>query len=415
MAVLEIQTPRVFVPLLQPARYKGAHGGRGSGKSHHLAEALVEKAVLQPGLRWVCIREVQKSLAQSAKLLIEDKIQTLGVGKKFRVLDKGIETPGGGMFIFQGMQNHTADTIKSLEGFDGAWVEEAQNFSARSLKLLRPTIRKPKSELWFSWNPEDAESPVDKFLRGQTPLKNAIVVQANWKDNPWFPPELEDERLTDLERNPDEYDHIWEGAYLTISEALIFKNRVSVGEFTAPEGTRFYHGVDWGFANDPTAVIRCYIQDECLYIDYEAFGEQVELDDLEFLFAGGRASDGIEYPGIPNIRNWPLKADCSRPETISYMARKGFQISAAKKWAGSVEDGITHLKSFKRIVIHERCVNMAREARLYSYKVDRQTECILPLIVDAHNHGWDATRYSLDGVIQGRGGLGVWERLAQQS
>ena len=406
-SILQIQTPRVFVPLLQPSRYKGAHGGRGSGKSHHFAEALVEKAILHPGqnrgqgLRWVCIREVQKSLAQSAKLLIEDKIESLGVGKLFRVLDKHVETPGGGLIIFNGMQNHTADSIKSLEGFDGSWCEEAQRLSKRSLKMLRPTIRKPGSELWFSWNPETKDAPVDELLRGEKPLRNAVVVQANWKHNPWFPAELEEERLTDLERNPDEYDHTWEGGYVTVSEAVIFKNRVSVEAFEAPIGTRFFYGVDWGFSTDPVAIIRCYEQDECLFIDYEAFGHGVELDEHEEFF-----------DSVPEVRNWPLKADSSRPETISFMRRKGFNIAAAEKWPGSVEDGISHLKAFKRIVIHERCVEMAREARLYSYKVDRVTGDVLPIIVDKHNHGWDAVRYSLDGYIQARGGLGVWNKLA---
>ncbi len=401
MAVLDIQTPRVFVPLLQPCRYKGAHGGRGSGKSHFMAEALVEKALMQRGLRWVCIREVQKSLAQSAKLLIEDKIQAMGVGKKFVVQHDCVRTPGDGIIIFQGMQNHTADTIKSLEGFDGAWNEEAQCTSARSLKLLRPTIRKPGSELWFSWNPESPESPVDKLLRGEKPLGNAVVVQANWKDNPWFPPELEDERLIDFERNPDEYDHIWEGGYLTRSEALIFRNRVSVEMFEAKQGTRFFFGKDFGFANDPDATIRFFIEDDCLYIDYEAFGHGVEIDELPQLM-----------DTIPGVREWPIHADCSRPETISYLNRQGFQITAAEKWPGSVEDGVAHLKAFKKIVIHPRCEKIAQEFRLYSYKVDRVTEEVLPIIVDKWNHGIDAVRYGLDGYIQRRGVNSVWEKLA---
>jgi len=366
-----------------------------------------------PGTRAVCIREIQRSLKESSKRLVEDKIQKLGVGKRFRVLTDQIETPGGGLIIFQGMQNHTADSIKSLEGYDIGWVEEAQAISQRSLRLLRPTIRKPGSEMWFSWNPENAEDPIDDLLRGPNKIKGATVVEANWKDNPWFPDVLRDEMLRDQERQTDDFDHVWGGGYLTIPHAVIFRGRVSVEAFeTPPDVDRFFFGADWGFANDPTALIRSFIKDECLFIDYEAFGYHVELDDLPFLFEGGEASDGVEYAGIPGAREWPIKGDAARPETISYMRRKGFNIEAAAKWDGSVKDGVAHLKGFKRIVIHERCAEMAREARLYSYKVDRVTGDVLPIIVDKHNHGWDATRYSLDGYIQARGGLGIWEKLA---
>lgn len=396
-STLEIQTPRVFVPLLGPARYKGAHGGRGSGKSHFFAEALVERAILEPGLRWACIREIQKSLQQSAKRLIEDKIEALDVGREFDVQRDVIKTPGGGMFSFHGMQNHTADSIKSLEGYDGAWVEEAQSLSAHSLRLLRPTIRKPGSELWFSWNPESADDPVDQLLRGPNRITDAVVVEANWRDNPWFPDVLSDERLRDQNRDQDEYEHVWNGHYLTISDAIIFRNRVTVEDFNTPPGARFFHGADWGFSQDPTVLIRCFVQDDCLYIDHEAFGHGVELDDTPALF-----------DSIPTARKWPIKADNARPETISHMRRKGFsQIGPADKWKGSVEDGIACLKSFKRIIVHPRCPHTAKEFRLYAFKVDRVTGDILPVIVDKHNHGIDALRYALDGYIKGRGPMRI--------
>lgn len=401
---LQIPTAEVFVPLLEPARYKGAHGGRGSGKSHFFAEALVERALMQPGLRWVCIREVQKSLEQSVKRLIEDKIEALGVGRKFEVQKVEIKTPGEGLIIFQGMQNHTADSIKSLEGYDGAWVEEAQSLSAHSLKLLRPTIRKPGSELWFTWNPSSPDDPVDKLLRGENciPAPEAIVVQANWRDNPFFPEVLRKEMLTDQSRNPDDYEHVWNGGYVTISEAVIFRRRVSVEAFDdPPEGTRIFFGADWGFANDPTTLIRFWLDDETLFISHEAFGHGVEIDETPQLF-----------DSVPGSRSWPIKADGARPETISYMRRQGFNIEAAEKWPGSVEDGIAHMKGFKRIVVHERCPRIAQEFRLYAYKVDKITGDILPIIVDKWNHGIDAVRYGLDGYIQARGGLGVWSKLA---
>jgi phage terminase large subunit len=167
MATLRIPTAPVFRPLLEPARYKGAYGGRGSGKSHFFGELMVERCLVSPGTLAVCIREVQKSLLQSSKRLIESKIQSLGVGAHFQVLHDRIVTPGDGLIIFQGMQDSTAESIKSLEGFDIAWVEEAQTLSARSLSLLRPTIRKEGSELWANWNPRRKKDAIDEFFAAE--------------------------------------------------------------------------------------------------------------------------------------------------------------------------------------------------------------------------------------------------------
>jgi phage terminase large subunit len=212
----------VFRPLLNASRYKGAHGGRGSGKSQFFAGEMIATAIRKPGFRGLCCREVQKSLKESAKRLIEQKIEEYGVGHLFDVQVDGIKTPGGGLIAFAGLQDHTAESIKSYEGFDVAWVEEAQTVSAKSLNLLRPTIRKPGSELWFSWNPRRRVDPVDAMLRGPELPTGASVVKANWKDNPWFPAELEQERLDCLRMQPDQYDHIWEGGYVTVSEGAYY-------------------------------------------------------------------------------------------------------------------------------------------------------------------------------------------------
>lgn len=225
MTVLRIPTPRAFVPLLKPARRKGAYGGRGSGKSHHFAEALVEKCVEIPGTRAVCVREVQKSLKESAKRLIEDKIEALGVGSLFEVQSDQIKTPGGGVVIFQGMQDHTAESIKSLEGFTVAWAEEAQTMTARSLELLVPTIRVPESELWFSWNPRSVEDPVDRMFRGPDVDQDdpdMIAVKVNYDANPWFPDVLEYERQRDRITNPHRYAHTWLGEYEPMAVGAIW-------------------------------------------------------------------------------------------------------------------------------------------------------------------------------------------------
>jgi phage terminase large subunit len=215
---LEIETAPVFEPLLAPARYKGAHGGRGSGKSHFFAGLLIEDALAEKGMLSVCVREIQKSLKESAKRLIEAKLIEFNLGEAdgFKVFADKVQTPGDGVILFQGLQDHTAESIKSLEGFKRAWIEEAQTLSTTSLTLLRPTIRAEGSEIWASWNPRRKNDPVDTLLRGASTPTGAVVIRANWSDNPWFPAVLEQERLDCLKNDPDQYDHIWEGGYATV-------------------------------------------------------------------------------------------------------------------------------------------------------------------------------------------------------
>jgi phage terminase large subunit len=231
---LKIEVPRVFVPLLQTARDKGAHGGRGSGKSHFFAGLIVRDSLAEPGesgegLRSVCIREVQKDLSQSAKLLIEDKLVKYGLGEAdgFKVFRDVIQTPKDGIIIFKGMQDYTADSIKSLERFKRAWWEEAQTASATSVSLLRPTLRADGSQMWWSWNPRRKQDRVDTMLRGPSPPTGAVVVRANWSDNPFFPGVLEQERQDCLRDNPDQYDHIWEGGYVTVVDGAYYAKQLA--------------------------------------------------------------------------------------------------------------------------------------------------------------------------------------------
>lgn len=385
MTTLRIQTPRVFVPLLVPARYKGAHGGRGSGKSHFFAEMLIERCLAEK-INAVCVREIQKSLAQSVKKLLEDKIEALGVGHLFEVQESLIKTPHGGMIIFQGMQNHTADSIKSLEGYDVAWVEEAQSLSQRSLDLLRPTIRKEGSELWFSWNPNQASDPVDVLLRGDDLPPGAVVVQANYSDNPFLPDVLRDEMAYDRGRDPDKYAHIWMGGYQTNSEARVFKNW-TVEEFEIDPAAVIRQGADWGFAQDPTTLVQCYIVGRKLFVPFEAYRVGCDIVDTPSLFMG-----------VPDSEKWPITADSARPETISHMRKNGFpKIVPTVKGPGSVEDGIEFLKSFD-IVVHPRCVHTIDELTLYSFKTDPLTGTVMPVLADKDNHVIDALRYACEGA-----------------
>lgn len=389
---LDIKTPRWSIPLLSPCRYKGAYGGRGSGKSHFFAEMLVEEHVANPDQKSVGIREIQKSLKYSAKALIETKIHTMGVAGLFEITQTEIRRKGAtGVIIFQGMQDHTADSIKSLEGFDRAWVEEAQNLSERSLRLLRPTIRKESSEIWFSWNPDQPTDAVDNFLRGENPPNNMILVHVNYDQNPFLSDTLRQEMQSDVNGDPEVFNHVWKGGYNTRSKAQVFADKYKIEEFEPKHNWDGpYYGMDFGFAQDPTVAVKVWIYSDCLWIENDAGQTNLELDDTA----------GYFKERIPGIDKHAVRADSARPESISYLKRKGIpMIEPVKKGAGSVEDGITYMLKFNKIVIHPQCEWSPMEFRLYSYKIDRYSGDILPQIIDANNHAMDAIRYALQPMI----------------
>lgn len=296
--VVRIRNARIFEPLLQPARYKGAWGGRGSGKSQFFAGLLIDEAIGRPGLRVLCCREIQKSLKESAKRLIENKIEEYGVGELFSVKESEITTPGNGLIAFVGLQDHTAESIKSYEGFDIAWVEEAQTVSAKSLNLLRPTIRKPGSELWFSWNPRHRTDPVDVMLRGDELPTGAVVVHSNWdKIRKWFPEELERERLDCLRMQPDQYAHIWEGDYVTVSEGAYYAKDLAEAKTAGrigdvPPDPLMEYRCFWDIGTrDATAIwVAQWVGSQIRVLDYyEAVGQPLATH-LGWLRANGYAS-----------------------------------------------------------------------------------------------------------------------------
>ena len=382
----------------------------------------MEECVADPNTRAVCVREIQKSLDQSVKQLIADKIKALGVGDYFEVLDTEIHVldddgARSGIIIFQGMQNHTADSIKSLEGYRIAWVEEAQSLSQRSLDLLTPTLRVSGAEIWFSWNPRKKTDPVDVFMRSADAANDndIICIEVNYTDNPWFgETALAADMERDRRRDPDKYQHVWMGGYQTASAARVFRNW-EIRDFETPKGAEFRFGADWGFAKDPTVLTRCFLDGRTLYVDQEAYGVEIEIDDTPALFAGncpeklwkdgkprwenkGKPAEDIPpHPGIPGALDWTITADSARPETVSYMRRQGFKIMAAIKGQGSVEDGIEFLKSFD-IVVHPRCKHTANELTLFSFKQDPLTNEILPVLEDKNNHVIDALRYALEAL-----------------
>jgi len=317
----------VFAPLTQPARYKGAWGGRGSGKSHFFADMLIDHALEAPGtaggegLRAIAIREVQRDLAQSAKALIERKLaeDALGAAEGFRVFRDVITTPGDGLIIFKGMQDYNAESIKSLEGFDRAWCEEAQTLSARSLSLLRPTIRAPRSELWFSWNARRKSDPVDMLLRGAELPTGAQVVRTNWRDNPWLTQELEQERLDCLRLQPDQYDHVWEGGYLGIADGAYFAKPLAEAKGEGRIGR---------VAFDPLMTVR-------LFFDIGGTGARADACAIwpaQFIGREIRVRDYYEAAGQPLATH------------LTWLREKGYGPERAQIWLP--HDGATQDKVF---------------------------------------------------------------------
>ncbi|WP_158780609.1 PBSX family phage terminase large subunit [Pantoea sp. BAV 3049] len=410
-------------------RWRWTYGGRGGGKSVEIARALVLLGAIEPMII-LCAREFQNSINDSVLALLEAEIHNLGLGHFYKVKNNEIEGRNGTRFTFKGLRNNI-QSIKSMHGIRICWVEEAQTVSQDSWDILSPTVRANKSEVWVSFNPREEQDPTYRMMKRHEedpPDGGAIICRVNHTDNAFFPDVLRQEMEYCKRIDYEAYEHIWLGLPRTISEAVIFSGKYRIEAFPDDlwkQADRLFYGADFGFANDPSTLIRCFIIGTRLYIEYEAYGVGVELDDLWKMYAGKNGAtaeqltrwkkgDEKRYPGIPDARRWPIHADNSRPETISYLSRQGFSIDAATKWPGSVEDGITYLKGFEEIIIHERCKHMADEARLYSYKVDRLTGDILPVVVDKHNHCWDAVRYSLDGYITSADGLGTWMQLGRQ-
>ena len=394
---VRIALPPWAKPYRRPARYKIAYGGRGSAKSWTFARMLVLRAVEEP-VRVLCGRELQNSIQDSVHQLIADQITETGLSGAFQVNERRITSYTGAEFMFKGLRGmkNNAAQIKSLEGVDICWLEEAQTISKASLETLIPTIRKPGSEIWITFNPDQETDPV--YQLAMNPPPGSIVRKVNWDQNPWFPRELELERKWMQRTDPDAYAHVWEGECRRYTDAQVLRGKWCVESFEPNPVTWHgpYYGADWGFAEDPSVLVRCWIFEGRLYIEHEAYGVGVEVDELPALF-----------DSVPGSRDHTIRADSARPETISYMRRQGFRMSPAKKGKGSVEDGVAHLRSYERIVIHPRCRHAQEEARLWSWKVDKLSGDILPVLVDAHNHCWDAVRYALEPII--RKGLSAGE------
>jgi phage terminase large subunit len=368
-----------------PVRFRAAYGGRGSAKSRSFVREIVLQGAERPE-RVLCCREIQRSIRDSVKRLLDDEIARAGLGSFYESTESEIRGKNGTLFIFAGLRSNP-DSVKSAEGLTKAVVFEANKVSQRSWELLTPTVREPNSEIWAEWNPEFPTDPVDVMFRGDAGSPpGSIVRRVNWEDNPWFPEVLRRDMEWDRSRDPDKYAHIWLGEYQRNSESRVFRNW-KVEEFDRPSGTVFRLGADWGYAVDPSVLVRCSIDGNRLYVDYEAYMIGCEITQLPDLFRR-----------VPDSEKWFITADSARPETISHMRRHGYpKINPAIKGARSLEEGVAFLQSYD-IVVHPRCQHVIDELTLYSYKTDPLTGKVIPLLEDKNNHCIDALRYALEGA-----------------
>lgn len=394
MKRLKATFPKALQFLFQPAPYKVGYGGRGSAKSWSFAKALLLNAY-QPATkpyRILCAREYQNSIQDSVHALLRGQISDMGLDSWFTITDKSITAWNGNEFIFKGLHNNV-QSIRSAEGVKYCWVEEAANVSKASWEVLLPTLfRVEGGELWVSFNPVgEKDDTYQRFVA--KPPSGAIVRKVSWRDNPWVPKahleQMEHMRGVDYEA----YLHVWEGECRTQSDAQVLRGKIVVQSMdVGPDWHGPYQGADWGFSRDPTTLIRCWLTPDqrSLYIEYEFYGVGVDTDKLPSLFS----------MAVPDSAKHITYGDNARPETVSQLQHHGYpHMQSCKKWKGSVEDGVAYLRQFDQIIIHHRCVHAIEEGGLYSYKIRKNDEVILPEVEDRHNHIWDAVRYALQPLI----------------
>jgi phage terminase large subunit len=381
-----------------PSDYKVMHGGRGGLKSWGFARVAVLLASMPNPLRIACAREYQTSIEESVHQTICRQISALNLDQYFDVGKYAINSWSGSKFFFAGIRTDPA-RFKSTEGIDILYIEEGEKVTEDSWEKVSPTIRKAGSEIWCAFNPDlPTDATSKRFIGAERILEPyARVVQTNWRDNPW----LSDRTIRDKDYlarvDPDAYHHVWEGGFRRNSAAQVLKGKYSVEAFEAPTDGSWsgpHYGVDWGFSVDPTAMVRMWVDTKArkMYVDYEAYGVGVELDNLPAMF-----------DKIPGGRAHISRADNARPETINHLNRHGYpRMKAGAKWTGCVEDGVEHFRSYEKIVIHPRCEHTIEEALLWSYKVDKTSGDVLAELADKHNHCWDAARYGLEPMIKRR-------------
>lgn len=389
MATAQVELPPKLIPVFAPprgsVRYRGAYGGRGSAKSFNFAKMAAVFGYAEP-LRILCTRDMQVSIKESFHAELKNAIASEPWLASF--YDVGVDYirgANGTEFLFKGLR-HNMSNIKSMAQIDICIVEEAEDVAESSWVDLEPTIRAEKSEIWPIWNPKKENSPVDvRFRKNQA--ARAIIVEMNHRDNPWFPDELRELMERDRKMfDPGKFNHIWEGAYLKLSEVSVFKNW-KIEEFEAEDSDILRFGGDWGYSVDPSVLVRCFVRGHRLYVEHEAYMVGCEIVDLPALFAT-----------VPDSNKWIITADSARPETISHLRRHGYpKIVPALKGAKSLEEGVAFMQSFE-IVVHPRCIHSIQELTDYSFKTDKDTGQVLPVFEDKDNHVIDSIRYALEAL-----------------
>jgi phage terminase large subunit len=384
-AAIEAKLGQKFIDtLFAEARHKALYGGRGSAKSWSVATYLPIRGS-QTRKRIVCARQFQNSIRDSSKELIEKRIRALGMANQFTVTDRYIIHDGTKtQFIFVGLERNI-ESIRSLEGADIVWIEEARTISNKSMEVLLPTVRQANSELIWTWNPEKPTDPVDKYFRDGKPPPRSIVTQVSFRDNPFFEnTEMPNEMQVLRDGNFARYKHVWEGEYDVSYETKVFTN-VRIGRPELPADCAPYYGMDFGFGSDPSFVVKIFAPPDKkqIYIANEASG-RVTMDQLPHMVRSVTREDGDL-----------VRCDSSQPGTIEFLQSRGINAVPAKKGPGSVKSGILFLQGYE-IIIDPNCEKMIEESHLYSWMTDKLTNQSLSTPVDAHNHGWDATRYATE-------------------
>jgi len=366
-----------------PKRFNISYGGRGKGSTWNIARGLLALSCERP-LRILCTREFQNSINESVYQTLTSQIILLGLEANFDIQKTSITSKAGSEFIFKGLR-HNIDSIKSMEGINIVWVSEGDKVPQDSWDKLIPTIRTEGSCFFVDFNTDSIDDPVYRMFVAQERDDSQVLFQT-YKNNPKFPEVLQKQMLWDKQNDYEKYEWIWEGQPRSISEACVFHGKFRSDWFDTPDDAQFFHGLDFGFAQDPLAAIRCFIKDDTLFIDRETGGVGIEITDTARVLEA-----------IPTFEKWDSIADSARPELISHLKRNGYpRMRGAKKGKGSIEDGIAKIRGFKEVIIHERCRETLQEFKLYSYKKNSTTGDITPVPEDKNNHYIDALRYALE-------------------
>jgi len=390
---IKVELPDKLAFLFEPCRYKVAYGGRGSAKSWSFARALLVKGAEKP-IRILCAREVQKSIKDSVHKLLQDQIESMGLGEFYYVTDTAIKGRNGTEIAFTGLSTHTVTSVKSFEGVDIAWIEEAQTVSKKSWDILTPTIRAPGSEIWVTFNPDlDTDNTYQRFI--VAPPKNCIAVQINYYDNPWFPQVLEQERMHCKESDPLNYPNIWEGKCKTAVEGAIYGSEVVSLEMSgricpSPYDPRLKVHTVWDLGwNDSMAIILAqrngaevriieYIEDSHRKLsDYVA-------DLKEYRYNWG--SDWLPHDGFSK----DYKTGSSAEEILTALGREVKQVPSE-----SIETGIKAAREmFHRCYFDRDKTGRLREClKRYRRHINKQTNEEAAPLHDEYSHGADVFRY----------------------